>query len=116
MDQLSLPQSLSSSEKNMSPKSVATSGLGDSIASSDIASPFPPCGCPQPCHHTYHTNIPPRMNRRTVSMMETEGSSQVPRSSVPSRLLDHRSVSLVEDHNKPNKNKKDALSSTRMGK
>ena len=49
-------------------------------------------------------------------MMEAEGSSQVPRSSVPSRLLDHRSVSLVEDHTKPNKNKKDALSSTRMGK
>ena len=116
MDQLSLPQSLSSSEKNMSPKSVATSGLGDSITSSDIGSPFPPCGCPQPCHHTYHTNPPPRLNRRTLSMMEAEGSSQVPRSSVPSRLLDHRSVSLVEDHTKPNKNKKDALSSTRMGK
>ena len=114
MDQLSLPDSLSS-EKNMSPQSVSTSGYGDSVISSDIGSPFPACGCPQPCLHVNRINAPPMLARRTVSMMEGGERLQSNISSVPSRLLADRSVSMIE-HNIPQKhNKKDALSSTRMG-
>ena len=116
MDQLSLPQSFSSSEKNMSQysNSNSTSGFGDSVSD---GSPVPPCGCPQPCPHVYRTSIPPRFNNRSISLMEGGEGYQNGRSTVSSRLLDHRSISMVEEERgQHNHNKTDALSSTRMGK